>query len=67
MEDFLNQELRVGDRILAVAPHGRNSGGSFVRGVITKLTEKTVFYQGRNYSGSDDRVHRTISKKVIKI
>lgn len=67
MNDALNRPLTVGDEILAIVAHGRNSGGSFSRGKITRLTEHNVFFMGSDYSGYVHRERKVDPSKVVKI
>lgn len=67
MKDYLGQELRMGDRIAAVVSHGKNAGASLSDGFISRMTEKTVFFEGPDYTGRYVRERRISPAKVIKI
>jgi subtilisin-like proprotein convertase family protein len=42
MKDFLDQELAIGEPIIACVPHGRNSGASLVKGEVIGFTKTMV-------------------------
>lgn len=42
MKDFLDQELTIGDTIVACVAHGKNSGASLVKGKVTGFTKQMV-------------------------
>jgi hypothetical protein len=67
MKDFVGNELAVGDEIVAIVSHGRNAGGSFSRGRITRLTDSNVFFDGPDYAGYDFRNRKVHPSKVLRL
>lgn len=51
MEDFLGNTINVGDTVVACVGHGRNSGASLVKFVVTGLTPKMVKGDIPDYTG----------------
>lgn len=68
MKDFLDQELKVGDKIVACVPHGKNSGASLVKGEVTGFTKKMIRAKLPGYASWMKAEERLIDpSKVTKI
>jgi hypothetical protein len=65
--DFTGHLIKEGDTVVACVAHGRNSGASLTKGIVTKLTEKTVFFEGGDYTGRYVRERKCSPNKCIII
>lgn len=70
MKDYMGKEISVGDTVVAAVKHGRNSGASLQKFVVTGFTEKFVkgvipTYTGYTaWNGEESRID---PKKVLVI
>ena len=69
MKDFVGNEISVGDFVVGCVAHGRNSGASLTKGHVTRITEKTVFFEAMGYTQAThtERERKIDPNKVIVI
>lgn len=69
MKDYLDNELNIGDNIIAVVSHGKNSGASFSKGTIVGFTNcfvKAIIPDYTGYISTITPITKISPDKVIK-
>ena len=67
MQDFLGNELDVGDKLVVCATHGRNSGATLVKATVIGFTNQFVRVVGGSYKSNRENEYKISPEKVIKI